>query len=104
MAQENIIGAIQLPMRVLKKVLPIEGATATLGAEQHTKVEFKGKSYLIHWVPAIHVIAVGDLELIEKEIAEADQQKTLQNKRKQAADALKVKFNELTATPVTDED
>lgn len=103
MTQENIIGAIQLPMKVLKKVLPQMGTTATLGAEQHTKVEFKGKAYLIHWVPAIQVIAVGDLEGIEQEIAEADAQKTVQNKRKQAADALKVKFAELTATPVTED-
>jgi hypothetical protein len=103
MAQENIIGSIQLPMGVLKKVLPNEGANVKLGEEAFTKVEFKGKSYIIHWVPAIHIVAVGDLDNIEKEIAEADSQKNLQNKRKQAADALKVKFGELTATPVTED-
>jgi hypothetical protein len=99
--EESIIGSIQLPMEILKKVLPVEGVKINLGEQTHTKIEYLGKGYLIHWMPAIHIIAIGDLEAIDKEIVTAEEQRTQTVARKDAASALKVKFNELTATPVS---
>jgi hypothetical protein len=99
--EESIIGSIQLPMEILKKVLPVEGAEIKLGEQTYTKIEYLGKGYLIHWMPAIHIIAIGDLEAIDKEIVTAEEQRTQTVARKGAAETLKVKFNELPATPVS---
>jgi hypothetical protein len=100
--QDNIIGAIELPMSVLKKILPKEGDTAVLGTEQHSKVEYKGVAYIIHWVPAIQIMAIGKLDDIDKEILNAENNRKASADRKQAVETLKVKFNELTATVVND--
>jgi hypothetical protein len=99
--EESIIGSIQLPMEILRKVLPAEGTKVDLGVQEHTKIEYLGKGYLIHWMPAIHIIAIGDLDAIDKEIVTAEEQRVQTVARKEAAAALKVKFNELPATPVS---
>jgi hypothetical protein len=98
--EESIIGSIQLPMEILRKVLPAEGAKVDLGKQAYTKIEYLGKGYLIHWMPAIHIIAIGDLDAIDKEIVTAEDQRVQVVARKEAAAAFKVKFNELPAVPV----
>ncbi len=100
--QDNIIGAIQLPMSILKKILPKENDMVKLGDEKHSKVEYQGIAYIIHWVPAIQIMAIGKLEDIDKEITVAEDSRKASADRKTAVEALKVKFNELTATVVTE--
>lgn len=84
---------LPFPQEVLKKALPAEGTSVKLGEEAFTKFEYQGKAYVMHWVPAIHVLVTAGFEDIDKEFA-------LLNERKTKMDTLLSKFNELTAVPM----
>ena len=102
MANE-IIGAVKLPLRALRKVLPIEGASAVIGTEANTKVRFKGEEYLITWKPVIYVEECAKLTELNDAYANADAQRQDGISRRNKADALRTAFNALTATPVNDD-
>jgi argininosuccinate synthase len=101
MAQENIIGAMKLPAEVLQKVLPVAGDTVVLGEETHTKIEYLGKGYIIHWKPVVHIAAIGDLDAIEADLTAATKQAQGIAEAKAHLEDLKARFNSMTATPVT---
>jgi hypothetical protein len=99
----DIIGVIKIPMRALKKVLPIAGATVTVGLEANTKVRFKGEDYLINWTPVIHVSSINKLTELDTEYLIGDTIRQEGISRRNKADALRTTFNALTATPVNDD-
>jgi hypothetical protein len=99
----DIIGVIKLPMRALKKVLPIEGATVTVGLEANTKVRYKGEEFLINWTPVIHVSSINKLTELDAEYLVGDAMRQSGQARRNKAEALRTTFNALTATPVNDD-
>jgi hypothetical protein len=99
----DIIGAIKLPMKALKKVLPIEGATVTVGLEANTKVRYRGEEFLINWTPVVHVASIDKLTEIDTEYLVGDNMRQSGLARRNKAEAQRATFNTLMATPVNDD-